>query len=363
MAVAAFDQRDLSPEELRWLWLAHITAGNLWNEQTLDTVHHVDIARGSGALATLPLALATRIGAHVLMGDLSAADVLLEEMKAVTEVTGIPSAPYGALLLAAWQGHESEVLALIRVTTTEALRRGEGFGLIITGFAEAMLCNSLCRYGDAVRAAELARGYPAVMGVEPWGVIVELIEGATRSGQSVRANEAFQDLEATTQAAGSDWALGIEARSRALLSDGADAEAAYKEAIDRLDRTKIRGELARAHLLYGEWLRRERRRAEARSRLHAAHNMFTDMGMDAFAARAARELRAAGETVRNRSVETRTQLTAQEAQVAKLARDGLSNPEISERLFISARTAQYHLSNVFTKLDITSRSRLDRVLA
>ena len=243
LAVAAFDRRDLSPEELRWLWLAHITAGNLWNEHTLDTVHHVDVARGSGALETLPLALATRIGAHVLMGDLSAADVLLDEMKAVTEVTGIPSAPYGALLLAAWQGRESEALALIQATATEALRRGEGFGLIITGFAEALLCNSLSRYGDAVTAAEVARGYPAVMGVEPWGVLVELIEGATRSGQSVRANAAFQDLAATTQAAGSDWALGIEARSRALLCDGADAEAAYKDAIDRLDGTKIRGEL------------------------------------------------------------------------------------------------------------------------
>ena len=284
-------------------------------------------------------------------------------MKAVTEATGIPSAPYGALLLAAWQGRESEALALIQATATEALRRGEGFGLIITGFTEAMLYNSLGRYGDAVRAAEVARGYPAVMGVEPWGVLVELIEGATRSGQSVLANAAFQDLAATTQAAGSDWALGIEARSRALLSDGADAEAAYKDAIDRLDGTKIRGELARAHLLYGEWLRRERRRAEARRRLHAAHDMFTHMGMDAFAARAAGELRATGETVRKRSVETRGELTAQEAQVAKLARDGLSNPEIGERLFISARTAQYHLKKVFTKLDITSRSQLDRVLA
>jgi DNA-binding CsgD family transcriptional regulator len=288
--------------------------------------------------------------------------VLLEEMNAVTEVTGIPSAPYGALLLAAWQGREPEVLALIQATNMEAIRRGEGFGLIITGFAEAVLCNSLCRYRDAVRTAELARGYPAVMGVEPWGLLVELIEGATRSGQSVRANAAFQDLAATTQAAGSDWALGIEARNRALLSDGADAEAAYKEAIDRLEGTKIRGELARAHLLYGEWLRRERRRGEARSRLRAAHDMFTDMGMDAFAARAARELRATGETIRKRSDRTRSQLTAQEAQVAKLARDGFSNPEIGAHLFISARTAQYHLSKVFTKLGITSRSQLDRVL-
>ena len=187
-AVTAFNQREIPPEQLRWLWLAHIVAGHLWDEQTLDTIHHVDMARDSGALATLPLALATRMGAHVLMGDLPAAAVLLEAVNAVTESTGIPSAPYGALLLAAWQGRESEVVALVQATTAEALRRREGFGLIITGFAEAMLGNSLRRYEEAARAAEMARGYPAAMGVEPWGVLVELVEGATRSGQSVLAN-------------------------------------------------------------------------------------------------------------------------------------------------------------------------------
>ena len=184
LAVSAFNPREIPPEQLRWLWLAHIVAGNLWDERTLDTIHHVDMARDSGALATLPLALATRTGAHVLMGDLSAAAVSLEAAKAVTEVTGIPSASYGALLLAAWQGRESEVLALVQATTAEALRRREGFGLIIAGFAEAMLWNSLGRYGEAARAAEIARGYPPAMGVEPWGVLVELVEAATRSGQS-----------------------------------------------------------------------------------------------------------------------------------------------------------------------------------
>ena len=361
-AVTAFNQREIPPEQLRWLWLAHIVAGNLWDEHTLDTIHHVDMARDSGALATLPLALATRMGAHVLMGDLPAAAVMLEAVNAVTESTGIPSAPYGALLLAAWQGRESEVLALVQATTAEALRRREGFGLIITGFAEAMLGNSLRRYEEAARAAEIARGYPAAMGVEPWGVLVELVEGATRSGQSVLANGAFRDLAVTTQAAGSDWALGMEARSHALLSVGAEAEAAYKEAIDRLDRTQIRGELARAHLLYGEWLRREKRRAEARSRLRVAHDMFAEMGMEAFAARAASELRATGETVRKRSPATLSELTAQETQVARLASEGLSNPEIGTRLFISARTVQYHLSKVFTKMNLTSRNQLSRAL-
>ena len=361
-AVTAFNQREIPPEQLRWLWLAQIVAGNLWDEQTLDTIHHVDMARDSGALATLPLALATRMGAHVLMGDLPAAALMLEAVNAVTESTGIPSAPYGALLLAAWQGRESEVLALVQATTAEALRRREGFGLIITGFAEAMLGNSLRRYEEAARAAEIARGYPAAMGEEPWGVLVELVEGATRSGQSVLANGAFRDLAVTTQAAGSDWALGMEARSHALLSVGAEAEAAYKEAIDRLDQTQIRGELARAHLLYGEWLRREKRRAEARSRLRVAHNMFAEMGMDAFAARAASELRATGETVRKRNPATLSELTAQETQVARLASEGLSNPEIGTRLFISARTVQYHLSKVFTKMNLTSRNQLSRAL-
>jgi DNA-binding CsgD family transcriptional regulator len=361
-AVGAFNQREIPPEQLRWLWLAHIIAGNLWDEHTLDTIHHVDLVRDSGALATLPLALATRMGAHVLMGDLSAAAVVLEAEKTVTEVTGIPSAPYGALLLAAWQGRESEVLALVQATTEEARCRSEGFGLIVTGFAEAMLCNSLRRYGDAVRAAETARCFPTAMGVEPWGVLVELVEGATRSGQSVRAGAAFRDLTVTTQAAGSDWALGIEARSRALLSAGADAEAAYQEAIDRLGGTKIRGELARAYLLYGEWLRRDKRRAEARSRLRVAHDMFVEMGMEAFGARAASELRATGETVRKRSTAALSDLTAQEAQVARLASEGLSNPEIGTLLFISARTVQYHLSKAFTKMNLTSRNQLSRAL-
>ncbi len=362
LAVTAFNQRDISPQQLRWLWLAHIVAGNLWDERTLETIHHVDRARDSGALATLPLALATRMGAHVLMGDLRAATVLLEAVNAVTEVTAIPSAPYGALLLAAWQGRDAEVFALVKATTAEALRRREGFGLIITGFAEAMLCNSLGRYEEATRAAETARDYHTAMGVEPWSLLAELVEGATRSGQQTKANDAFRDLAVTTRSAGSDWGLGIEARSRALLSDGKEAEAAYKEAIDRLDGTRIRGELARAHLLYGEWLRREKRRSEARRRLRMAHSMFDEMGMEAFAARSARELRASGETVREHNPAGLSELTAQEAQVARLASEGLSNPEIATRLFISARTVQYHLSKVFTKMNLSSRNQLWRAL-
>ena len=362
-SVLAFGQRDAPPEQLRWLWLAQIVAGNLWDERTLDTVDHVDMARDSGALETLPLALATRMGAHVLMGDLSAATVLLEAFKAVTEITGIPPAPYGSLLLAAWQGRESTVLALVQSTAADTVRRREGFGLIISGFAQAMLFNSLGRYEEATNAAEAARHYQSAMGVEPWGLLVELVEGAIRSGQRELANTAFRELAVTTQAAGSDWALGIEARSHALLSVGADAETAYKDAIGRLDTTRVRGELARSHLVYGEWLRRERRRAEARSQLRVAHQMFAEMGMDAFGERTARELRATGETIRPRSTSAPlNQLTDQENQVARLAAEGLSNPEIGTRLFISARTVQHHLSNVFTKMNLTSRSQLWQAL-
>jgi DNA-binding CsgD family transcriptional regulator len=362
-AVTAFSQADVPPEQMRWLWLARIVAGSLWDEQTLDSVHDVDITRNTGALATLPLALATRVGALVVIGNLSAAAVMLEAESAVTQSTGIPSAPYGALLLAAWRGRESEVLPLVQAATEETVRRREGFGLIITGFAEAMLANSLRRYKEAVKAAEVARGYPATMGVEPWGLLAELVEGAARSGQSAVAGRAFQELAVTTRAASSDWALGIEARSLALLSFGAEAEAAYQDAINRLEATKIRGELARAHLLYGEWLRREKRRAEARGRLRVAHELFCEMGMEAFAARAASELRATGDTGRQRRLATFRELTAQEAQVARLASQGLTNQEIGSRLFISARTVQYHLSKVFTKMNLTSRNQLSRALA
>jgi DNA-binding CsgD family transcriptional regulator len=176
------------------------------------------------------------------------------------------------------------------------------------------------------------------------------------------AADALERLSAMTRASGTDWALGIEARSRALLSDGDAAEHLYLEAIDRLGRTSIRVELARAHLLYGEWLRRERRRLDAREQLRAAHEMFTGMGVEAFADRAARELLATGERARKRTVETREDLTPQEAQIARLARDGLSNPEIGARLFISPRTVEYHLHKVFGKLGISSRNQLDRAL-
>jgi DNA-binding CsgD family transcriptional regulator len=359
-ALIAFRNPALPTDELRWLWLSHVMAGNLWDEETLDTARHVQAARDTGALVTLPLALASRMGAHVLAGELDAAALLQEEMGVVSAVTGIPPARYGALLLAAWRGREAETLELIDLATKDLYRRGEGFGLIIVGVAKALLCNGLGRYEEAMTAALSASEYPPLMGVEPWQALAELIEAASRTGQPDIATDALRPLTGAASAAGTDWALGIEARCRALLADVDDAERAYREAIDRLGRTAIRGELARACLLYGEWLRRKNRRIDAREQLRTAHNMFTSMGMEAFAGRAANELMATGETVRKRNVETANELTAQEAQIVRLVREGLANSEIAARLFVSPRTVEWHLSKIFTKLNITSRRQLRR---
>ncbi|HKC27612.1 MAG TPA: LuxR C-terminal-related transcriptional regulator, partial [Jatrophihabitans sp.] len=357
-ALAAFRDVNLTPDLLRWFWLAHITAGNLWDEQTLDNARHLNVARDAGALATLPLALAVRIGAYVLSGELPTADALMNELQAVTAATGIPAAPYGALLLAAWQGRERSALELIDEATREALHRGEGFGLIIAGAAKALLYNSLARYDDAAEAASQAGEQAPVMGVESWGVLVELVEASARTGRRQRAIDAFARIRETTQATRTEWALGIEARCRALLSEASSAEAAYEEAIERLSRTRIRGELARAHLLFGEWLRRQNRPGDARKQLRTAHQMFTSMRMEAFTERSAAELRAGGETVPRRTAETVSQLTQQETQIARMAANGLSNTDIAGRLFISPRTVEWHLTRVFTKLQITSRRQL-----
>jgi DNA-binding CsgD family transcriptional regulator len=299
---------------------------------------------------------------HLFAGELPAAAALVGEVTALTEATGSALTPYGALGLAAFRGTEAGAQALIEVTTRDAVQRGEGIGLSVAEWASAVLNNGLGRYQEAMAAAERAAGHDRNLGVTNWAV-VELIEAATRAGDTGTAASALGRLSEMTSAAGTEWALGIEARSRALLSGGTAADGLYHEAVARLVRTRVRPDLARAHLLFGEWLRRERRRSEAREHLRTALEMLESMGMEAFADRARHELRTTGETARRRaSAPGDGQLTAHEEQIARLARDGMSNPEIGARLFLSRRTVQYHLGNVFTKLGITSRSQLDRVL-
>jgi DNA-binding CsgD family transcriptional regulator len=363
-AVKAFRDEDLTSRgDIRWLWLACHTAHDLWDDETFEVIatRHLQRARDAGALSELPLALIARIYMHLYAGELALASSLIDEVKAVIEATRSHLAPYGALELAALQGDEGKFSAQIEAVMNEVISRGEGLGLSMIQNATALLYNALGRYADALSAAREASEHPEELGTSTW-TLPEVIEAATRSGQNALAVQALERLSETAQASGTDWALGIEARSRALVSDGETAEILYREAIHRLARTRLRLELARAHLLYGEWLRRDRRRTDAREQLRLAHDHFDSMGAAAFAARAERELLSTGERARKRTVATRTDLTAQEGQIARLARDGLSNPEIGARLFISPRTVEYHLHKVFTKLDISSRSQLDQAL-
>src|SRR5829696_3621364 len=321
----------------------------------------MELARDAGALTPLSIALN---GAGIVVtwrGDFAAAARVIVEADAVTEATGTRIAPYGGLLLAALQGCEDEAAALIDATIRDATAGGEGLAVQFAQWTTAILYNGLGRYENALAAAQQASEATPELFIAVWA-LPELIEAAIRSGNTDLAPAALERLVASAEASATDWGLGTVARSRALLSESGAAEGSYAEAIDRLSRTPLRAELARAHLLYGEWLRRQRRRADARTQLHTAHEMLETIGMEAFAERARRELRATGEKVRKRTVETRDDLTAQEEQIARLARDGLSNPEIGARLFLSPRTVEWHLKKVFTKLGISSRMGLHDAL-
>jgi DNA-binding CsgD family transcriptional regulator len=363
-ALSAFSNEDTSTEEaLRWLGLASRTAVRLWDDESWDllSARHVRLARDAGALGVLPIALNQRAGLHVSEGDFVTAASLIDEAGAITEATGSGLPLYTSLALAAFRGREFELSDQIKASTEDAMRGGQGAGPILLDWATAVLNNSLGRYQDALPAAHRASEDPNELVFSLWAS-VELIEAASRSGVPEQAADALERLSEGTGVSGTDWAIGIQAYARALLSNGESAERLYGEAIDRLGHTRIRVFRARAHLLFGEWLRRESRRIDAREQLRTAHEMFVTMGADGFAERTRRELLATGETARTRATGAGTKLTAQEAQVAELARQGLSNSEIGARLFISPRTVEYHLHKVFTKLGINSRVQLHRVL-
>jgi DNA-binding CsgD family transcriptional regulator/tetratricopeptide (TPR) repeat protein len=348
---------------LRWGWSATAASDAVWDHEGTRAIaeRHGQLVREVGALAQLPLPLAALGDVAVWSGDFAGAASLVAETESVATATGSRYPPSIALRLLALQGKETDAAALIASTIEQAAGGGQGLAATNAHWGAAVLYNGLGRYEEAASAAQRATSDTFEPYVSMWA-LPELVEAAVRAGEAELARDALEQLAETTQPCGTDWALGIEARSRALLSDGAAADGLYREAIDRLSRTQLRPELARAQLLYGEWLRREGRRIDAREQLRTAHEVLVAIGMEAFAERARRELLATGEKVRKRSAETRDELTPQEEQIARLARDGLSNLEIGTRLFISARTVQYHLGKVFTKLDISSRGQLGRVL-
>ncbi|MFF7529383.1 AAA family ATPase [Streptomyces bobili] len=362
-AVSAF-RRETEPDKvLRWSWLASTLAAEMWDFEgwTELTARHVRTARAVGALTELPLALNSRVVIHACAGELDTAALLVAEIDRVQEAVGSGFAPYGTMTLAAWQGHASEAAALIGARMEEAVQRGEGLGVAVARRAGALLHNGLGKYEKAWEAARLASAHPQDLVAANWG-LVEQVEAGVRSGRPDAAEEALVRLTQITDAAATDWALGVQARSRALLSQGSAAEELYREAIERLGRTLVAMEAARSHLLYGEWLRREGRTADARAQLRRAHALFAQFGAGAFAERAVRELRATGESVARRGGAVATALTAQEAQIAGLARDGLTNSEIGALLFLSPHTVEWHLRKVYAKLGITSRRRLRTVL-
>jgi ATP/maltotriose-dependent transcriptional regulator MalT len=325
------------------------------------TRRHLELASDAGALSALPLALNTRTVVQLFTGDLAAAASLVDRTRSVEEVTRSGLAPYGEAGLLALRGQADQAEPLIATALADVRARGEGAGINMLQWARALLCNGLGRYREALAAAQDAAADPLELGPPKWA-LAELVEAGVRSGDRRAAAAGLEQLAAMARATGTDWALGVAASRAALLHDGTAAEDCYREAIDRLGSTRVRVELARARLLYGEWLRREGRRVDARTQLRTAHDAFAAMGADAFAERARRELLATGETVRKRTVETSGDLTAQEAQIARLAAQGLTNPEIGAALFLSPRTVEWHLRKTFPKLGITTRRELRRSL-
>jgi DNA-binding CsgD family transcriptional regulator len=346
-----------------WLINERVLIGlEVWDLEAAHSVaaREAQLARDTGAPLYLRLALNLLASTHLLAGELATAALLIEEDRLIGEATRNPPMAYVEMMLAAWRGQDAQTSELIEATVKEASAGAVGRLVDFAAYARSVLDNGHGRH-DTARDAAWRAFQRDHLGYGPL-VVPELAEAASRAGDEKLVRTALEWQSERARVTPTEWALGIEARIRALLSEGEAAERLYRESIERLGHTRVRVELARGHLLYGEWLRRERRRVDAREQLRTAHEMLTTMGIDAFAERARRELAATGETVRKRTEETRDDLTAQELQIALLARDGLSNPEIGTRLFISPRTVKYHLRKVFLKLDISSRNELDRAL-
>jgi DNA-binding CsgD family transcriptional regulator/tetratricopeptide (TPR) repeat protein len=364
-AAQVFAEEETTREEgQRWGWVATCAAIVVWEEEHYHAivVRQLQSAREAGLLVDLPIWVQATAIQAVWRGDFTAAAALIAEADAITEATGSGFARYAAVMLASFRGAEAQARPLVDAVINDAQATGQGEGIQWSQWVSAVLDNGLGRYANALAEAQQASEQAPELFVSVWA-LVELIEAASRTGQARLAADALERLAEATSVGRTDWSQGTYARARALLLDGQEAEDSYREAIGRLSRTRLRPELARAHLLYGEWLRRKGRRADAREQLRTARGMFVAIGMGAFAERARRELIATGEKVLKRSAETRDRLTPQEEQIARLAREGRTSPEIGAQLFLSARTVEWHLGKIFTKLAIGSRRELHAALA
>jgi DNA-binding CsgD family transcriptional regulator len=356
---------DIAKEDIsRWLSVSsgrdsNIVAHEMWDDEAVHLLaaRRVQVARDTGALGHLPFALTFLARSHILAGELAAATLALDEARLIAEATGNQAVVNGPMILAAWRGDEPQASGLIEATSEQAATRR----WVSNNYPRAVLYNGLGRHDAARDAAwEVFQRDPIAYGTY---LAPELAEAASRTADLALLKYALEWVSKRTRVITSRWADGIEARVRALLGEGEIAEILYRQSIEHLSGTRLRLELARTHLLYGEWLRRERRRLDARRQLRTALEAFTSTGADAFAGRAERELLATGERARKRTVDTLDQLTPQETQISRLAANGDTNREIAAQLFISPSTVEYHLHKAFRKLGVRSRTELARRMA